>query len=54
MGATGAGQLVEVWTQLRQQAGDRQVPGDDLRIGLAHNLGGTGGTSSVTILRRGD
>ena len=54
VGATGAGQLVEVWTQLRQQAGDRQVPGDDLRIGLAHNLGGTGGTSSVTILRRGD
>ena len=53
VGATGAGQLVEVWTQLRQQAGDRQVPGGDLRIGLAHNLGGTGGTSSVTILRRG-
>jgi len=54
VGATGAGQLVEVWQQLRQQAGDRQVPGRDLRIGLAHNLGGTGGTSSVTILRRGD
>ncbi len=53
VGATGAGQLVEVWTQLRQQAGERQVPGADLEIGLAHNLGGTGGTSSVTILRRG-
>lgn len=54
VGATGAGQLVEVWQQLRQQAGKRQVPGDNLQVGLAHNLGGTGGTSSVTILRRGD
>jgi acetyl-CoA C-acetyltransferase len=54
VGATGAGQLVEVWQQLRQQAGQRQVPGDNLHVGLAHNLGGTGGTSSVTILRRGD
>ena len=53
VGATGAAQLVEVWQQLRQQAKDRQVPGNDLSIGLAHNLGGTGGTSSVTILRRG-
>ncbi len=53
VGATGAAQLVEVWQQLRQQAQDRQLPGKDLCIGLAHNLGGTGGTSSVTILRRG-
>ena len=52
VGATGAAQLFEVWQQLRQEAGDRQLPGDDLRIGLAHNLGGTGGTSSVTILER--
>ena len=51
VGATGAAQLVEVWTQLRGEAGERQVPGD-LRLGAAHNLGGTGGTSTVTILER--
>lgn len=51
VGATGTAQLVEVWTQLRRQAGPRQVPGD-LRFGAAHNLGGTGGTSTFTILER--
>jgi len=51
VGATGTAQLVEVWTQLRRQAGQRQVPGD-LRFGAAHNLGGTGGTSTFTILER--
>ena len=51
VGATGAAQLVEVWTQLRQQAGQRQVAGD-LKFGAAHNLGGTGGTSTFTILER--
>ncbi|MCH2694323.1 MAG: hypothetical protein MK025_06350 [Acidobacteriia bacterium] len=51
VGATGAAQLVEVWTQLRQQAGQRQVSGD-LKFGAAHNLGGTGGTSTFTILER--
>ncbi|MCH2202472.1 MAG: hypothetical protein MK102_10925 [Fuerstiella sp.] len=52
VGATGAAQLVEVWLQLRQEAGRRQIPRDDLRIGAAHNLGGTGGTSTFTILER--
>jgi hypothetical protein len=28
------------------------VPIDDLRIGGAHNLGGTGGTCTFTILER--
>ncbi|MFP6770402.1 MAG: beta-ketoacyl synthase N-terminal-like domain-containing protein [Planctomycetaceae bacterium] len=54
VGATGAAQIVELWLQLRQQAGPRQVGGNDLRLGLAHNLGGTGGTSTVTILERRD
>jgi len=52
VGATGAAQLIEIWQQLRQSAGERQVPGGNLRIGAAHSLGGTGGTSTFTILER--
>jgi len=52
VGATGISQLYEVWTQLRGKAGERQVPIKDLRIGAAHNLGGTGGTCTFTILER--
>jgi acetyl-CoA C-acetyltransferase len=52
VGATGISQLYEVWTQLRGKAGKRQVPKGDLRIGAAHNLGGTGGTCTFTILER--
>jgi acetyl-CoA C-acetyltransferase len=52
VGATGTGQLVEMWKQLRGEAGERQVPIKDLRIGAAHNLGGTGGTCTFTILER--
>jgi len=52
VGATGTGQLVEIWKQLRGEAGERQVPIKDLRIGAAHNLGGTGGTCTFTILER--
>ena len=52
VGATGTAQLIEVWEQLRHQAGDRQLPDRNLRIGGAHNLGGTGGTCTFTILER--
>jgi acetyl-CoA C-acetyltransferase len=52
VGATGIGQLFEVWKQLRGEAGERQVPKKDLRIGAAHNLGGTGGTCTFVILER--
>jgi acetyl-CoA C-acetyltransferase len=52
VGATGTSQLYEVWTQLRGKAGKRQVPIKDLAVGGAHNLGGTGGTSTFTILER--
>lgn len=52
VGATGISQLFEVWTQLRGNAGKRQIPMKDLRIGAAHNLGGTGGTCTFTILER--
>ncbi|MBL0700697.1 MAG: hypothetical protein JJV92_07440 [Desulfosarcina sp.] len=52
VGATGTSQLVEVWKQLRNEAGERQVKKKNLRIGAAHNLGGTGGTCTFTILER--
>lgn len=52
VGATGTGQVVEIWKQLRGEAGERQVPIKDLRIGATHNLGGTGGTCTFTILER--
>jgi len=52
VGATGTSQIYEIWTQLRGKAGKRQIPNKDLRIGGAHNLGGTGGTCTFTILER--
>lgn len=47
-GATGVYQIAEVALQLRQEAGDNQVP--DARVGLAQNLGGLGGTAVTHIL----
>ncbi len=52
VGATGVSQIIEVWTQLRHKAGPRQIPNNDLHLGAAHNLGGTGGTATFTILER--
>jgi acetyl-CoA C-acetyltransferase len=52
IGATGIAQLTELWWQLREEAGDRQVA---LRSGYAlqHNVGGRGsGVSVVNILNR--
>ncbi|WP_400208224.1 thiolase domain-containing protein [Candidatus Methanomassiliicoccus intestinalis] len=50
MGATGIAQIVELVTQLRGEAGKRQVA--DARVGLAQNVGGTGATAVVHILER--
>ena len=52
VGATGVSQLIEVWKQLRGDAGKRQIPKKDLHVGGAQNLGGTGGTCTFTILER--
>lgn len=49
IGATGVAQVVELAAQLRCEAGKRQV--DGARTGLAHNVGGVGGTVAVTILK---
>jgi acetyl-CoA acyltransferase len=46
LGATGLAQTYELVTQLRGQAGARQVP--DARLALAHNIG-LGGTCVVTL-----
>ncbi|MEW6338591.1 MAG: thiolase domain-containing protein [Acidobacteriota bacterium] len=48
VGATGVAQLVELTTQLRGEAGKRQVAG--ARVGLAQNMGGTGASSVVSIV----
>jgi len=48
VGATGIAQIVEVVTQLRGEAGERQVK--NAKIGLTHNLGGSGGSVIVHIL----
>lgn len=51
VGATGAGQIVEVFKQMRGEAGPRQVPGD-LNLGLTLNLGGSGMAAIVHIFER--
>jgi acetyl-CoA acetyltransferase len=51
VGATGAGQVVEIWKQLRGEAGERQVPGSPA-IGMTHNLGGSGQACAVHIFER--
>ena len=48
VGATGVAQVAEITTQLRGEAGDRQVEG--AKTGLAQNMGGSGGSSIVHIL----
>jgi len=51
VGASGAGQVVEIWKQLRGIAGERQVAGEP-SLGLTHNVGGTGQTCVVNIFER--
>lgn len=49
VGATGVKQVAEVTKQLQGEAGKRQVKG--AKIGLAHNVGGSGASAVVHILR---
>ena len=51
VGASGVGQVVEIWKQLRGEAGDRQVPGTPA-LGLTHNVGGTGQSCVVHVFER--
>ncbi|MFH1843734.1 MAG: thiolase domain-containing protein [bacterium] len=48
VGATGVAQLAEVVYQLTGQAGERQIK--DARLGMAQNMGGSGGSAFVHIL----
>ncbi|MFC2162599.1 thiolase domain-containing protein, partial [Candidatus Altiarchaeota archaeon] len=50
VGATGIAQSVEAVTQLRKEAGKRQIK--DAKTGLIHNVGGSGATAVVHILER--
>ena len=51
VGATGMGMLYEIWSQLRGEAGERQVRSNP-NTGLLTNVGGTGATAVTVILRR--
>ncbi len=50
VGATGIAQAIEIFEQLRGEAGKRQVK--NARLGLAQNMGGSGASSVVHILER--
>ena len=50
IGATGLAQIYEIVTQLRLEAGSRQV--DNPEIGLMQSIGGIGGTCGITLLGR--
>ena len=50
VGATGTAQAYEIYLQLTEQAEKRQVK--DAKIGLAHNVGGSGATATVHIFRK--
>lgn len=52
VGATGAAQIVEIFEQMRDQAGARQVPGIDVDLALTHNIGAHGTTALVQIFER--
>jgi len=51
VGTTGVAQAIEIFEQLRGEAGARQVEG--ARIGLTQNMGGSGASSVVHIYERG-
>ena len=47
---TGVAQVVEIADQLRGRSGQRQV--SNPHIGLSHNIGGAGGTTTVHLFRK--
>jgi acetyl-CoA C-acetyltransferase len=49
VGATGTAQAYEIYLQLTNQAGKRQVK--DAKIGITQNVGGSGATSVVHLYR---
>jgi acetyl-CoA C-acetyltransferase len=52
VGATGAAQVVEIFQQMRGEAGQRQVTSMDVNLALNHNIGAHGTTAVVQIFER--
>jgi len=52
VGATGAAQVVEIFQQMRGEAGQRQVANMDVNLALNHNIGAHGTTAVVQIFER--
>jgi acetyl-CoA C-acetyltransferase len=52
IGASGVGMMVEIFKQLRGEAGPRQVKDKDLNVALTHNVGAHGTTVVVHIFER--
>ena len=50
VGATGIKQIVEIVEQLRGEGGRRQV--QNAKIGLTHNVGGSGAIAVIHILQK--
>jgi len=50
VGATGTAQAYEMYLQLTDQAEKRQV--NHAKIGLTHNVGGSGSTATIHVYRR--
>ena len=50
VGATGIVQSIEAYLQLNNLAEKRQVK--DAKIGLTHNVGGSGATCVINIFKR--
>ncbi len=51
VGASGVAQVFEIWKQMRNEAGERQVTGD-VPLAMTHNVGATGSTCVVHIFER--
>jgi acetyl-CoA C-acetyltransferase len=52
IGASGVGMVVELFKQMRGEAGPRQVKKKDVSLGLMHNVGAHGSTVVVNIFER--
>ncbi len=52
VGASGCGQVLEIFEQMRDEAGARQVPNMDVNLALTHSIGAHGTTCAVHIYER--
>jgi acetyl-CoA C-acetyltransferase len=52
VGATGTAMVVELFKQLREEAGPRQIKRGDADLGLMLNIGAHGTTAVVNIFQR--